>query len=139
MSPECLFLDTAYVLALVDRRDQYHVSALALQHRLRDAAEVWTTEAVLLEIGNSLSASNRGQAVRLNRRAYETRNLRVAPLTTKPLLEALVLYESRSDKQWGLTDCISFVVMRTQDLTDALTSDHHFLQAGYRALLLEGS
>ena len=45
------------------------------------------------------------------------------------------LYDSRNDKQWSLTDCISFVVMQDYEITDALTGDHHFEQAGFRALL----
>jgi len=45
------------------------------------------------------------------------------------------LYISRSDKEWSLTDCISFVVMRREELTDALTADRHFEQAGFSALL----
>jgi predicted nucleic acid-binding protein len=40
-----------------------------------------------------------------------------------------------ADKEWGLTDCISFVVMQEQGLTDALTADHHFEQAGFTILL----
>lgn len=47
----------------------------------------------------------------------------------------LELYASRSDKEWSLTDCISFVVMRERGITDALTGDHHFEQAGFVALL----
>lgn len=50
---------------------------------------------------------------------------------------AFALYESRPDKGWGLTDCLSFVVMEQDGLTDALTADHHFEQAGFRALMLE--
>lgn len=49
----------------------------------------------------------------------------------------LKLYEARLDKSWGLTDCISFVVMADQGLTDALSGDLHFRQAGYRALLAD--
>jgi len=139
MSKERLFLDTAYVLARIDRRDQNHQSAVALQNRTRAAAEVWTTEAVLIEVGNGLSASNRDHAIRFIGQCYHTANIRVVPLTTALLMEGLDLYRTRSDKQWGLTDCISFVVMRMHDLTDALTSDHHFRQAGFRALLLEVS
>ncbi|MEX0702442.1 MAG: hypothetical protein WD069_10140 [Planctomycetales bacterium] len=45
------------------------------------------------------------------------------------------LYESRADKHWSLTDCISFVVMQQHGLVDALTGDHHFEQAGFNALL----
>lgn len=137
MSGDRLFLDTAYVLARVDRRDQHHESAIALRQRVRDAAEVWTTEAVLLEIGNGLSASHREEAVRFIRQCYQTSNMRVEPLDKVLLSEALTLYEARSDKRWGLTDCISFVVMERRRLADALTSDHHFQQAGFRALLLE--
>jgi hypothetical protein len=45
------------------------------------------------------------------------------------------LYRQRADKDWSLTDCISFVVMRQRGLTEALTGDHHFEQAGFVALL----
>jgi hypothetical protein len=41
------------------------------------------------------------------------------------------------DKEWGLTDCISFVVMKERKLTDALTTDHHFEQAGFKSLLCD--
>ncbi len=47
------------------------------------------------------------------------------------------LYRERPDKEWGLTDCVSFVVMRERGLTEALTTDDHFRQTGYRALLLD--
>lgn len=50
-------------------------------------------------------------------------------------MQALALYQSRSDKAWGLTDHISFVVMQQQKLTDAATTDRHFIQAGFRALM----
>nr|WP_228040872.1 hypothetical protein [Nodosilinea sp. LEGE 07088] len=50
-------------------------------------------------------------------------------------MKALALYQSRADKAWGLTDCISFVVIQQQNLTDAVTSDRHFLQAGFRTLM----
>jgi uncharacterized protein len=137
MSQDRFFLDTAYVLARVDRRDQYHRSAVALHQRVREAAEVWTTEAVLIEIGNGLGATHRDEAVRFIRQCYQTSNMRVEPFNTALLTESLALYEARPDKQWGLTDCISFVVLAKHRLTDALTSDHHFHQAGFRALLLD--
>ena len=52
-------------------------------------------------------------------------------------MRGLQLYENRADKAWGLTDCLSFVVMQEQGLTEAVTSDRHFRQAGFRALMLE--
>jgi len=45
------------------------------------------------------------------------------------------LYQQRPDKEWGLTDCISFVVMQEQGISEAFTSDHHFTQAGFTILL----
>ncbi|GBF80451.1 hypothetical protein [Aphanothece sacrum] len=63
--------------------------------------------------------------------------MRVISVDTKLLQRGLLFYQSRSDKTWGLTDCISFVVMQQQELRDALTSDRHFIQAGYHALMLE--
>ena len=47
----------------------------------------------------------------------------------------LTLYFSRPDKDWSLTDCISFVIMQREGITEALTGDHHFEQAGFNILL----
>lgn len=57
------------------------------------------------------------------------------PASRELLDNALDLYHQHADKEWTLTDCISFVVMREQELTEALTQDHHFEQAGFVALL----
>ena len=45
------------------------------------------------------------------------------------------MFAARPDKDWSLTDCISFVVMQERNIQDALTADHHFEQAGFVALL----
>ncbi len=52
---------------------------------------------------------------------------------------AFRLYRERADKEWGLTDCVSFVVMQERKISEALTTDEHFQQAGFHALLLEDS
>jgi predicted nucleic acid-binding protein len=51
------------------------------------------------------------------------------------MARGIQLYDSRPDKQWSLTDCISFVVMQDRGIVEALTGDHHFEQAGFTALL----
>ncbi|MDF5715540.1 MAG: nucleic acid-binding protein [Rhizonema sp. NSF051] len=98
---------------------------------------VWVTEAVLVEVGNALGSVNRPGAVQFIQQCYNTANLQVVTVDTSLLTRALHLYEKRPDKAWGFTDCISFVVMWEQDLTDAVTADLHFVQAGFRALLRE--
>jgi predicted nucleic acid-binding protein len=130
-----LFLDTAYALALLNRRDRYHNAARGLFERVRRAREVWTTEAVLIEVGNSLARLNRAEAVIFIRSCYEAPNMRVVAVDTSRLRRAVQRYEERSDKSWGLTDCLSFEVMEDHALTEALTADVHFEQAGYRILL----
>ncbi len=135
MNRERLLLDTVFIQALLNRRDQYHAQAMAILPRVRNASEVWVTEAVLIEVGNALSAVNRMAAVQFIQQCYHTPNLQVVSLEPPLLTRALQLYRERPDKTWGLTDCISFVVMQSQGLTDAVTADEHFVQAGYRALL----
>lgn len=137
MSDERLFLDTVFIQALLNKRDQYHGIARAFVPRVRAAAAVWVTEAVLVEVGNALGAVNRPAAVQFIQQSYYTANLQVVMVDTPLLTRALQLYSERPDKTWGLTDCISFVVMWEQGLTDAVTADVHFVQAGFRALLRE--
>jgi predicted nucleic acid-binding protein len=125
------------VPALLNRLDQYHRRATSLTVAVSSAREVWVTEAVLLEIGNALARSNRTGAVRFIESCYGTANVRVEALTAELFRRGLELYRDRADKEWGLTDCISFVVMQDNRLTHALTADEHFRQPGFRALLLE--
>lgn len=120
---------------MLNQRDQYHVSAKAFLPRVRSAAEVRITEAVLVEVGNALSAYDRVAASIVIGQCYRTANMCKVTVDTALLRETLTSYGSRADKRWGLTDCISFVVMLQHDLTDAVTADEHFVQAGFRALL----
>ena len=136
MSKERFFLDTAYVQALLNRRDQHHERAKEMLPRVRAAVEVWITEAVLIEIGNALSSFDRQAAVRFIEGCYKTGNIHVVSVDTGLLGRALQLYRDRPDKQWGLTDCISFVTMRDQRLTLTLTMDDHFRQAGFQVLMV---
>jgi len=137
MSNERLFLNTAFIQALLNPRDDYHNQAKQLFPRIRAASEVWITEAIFAEVGNALSAFNRNGAVQFIQQCYRTDNIKIVSVDTELLMQALALYQSRPDKTWGLTDCISFVVMRQQSLTDAVTGDRHFVQAGFRALMLD--
>ncbi len=133
---ERFFLDTVFAQALLNRRDQHHAAAVGFLSRVQAAAEVWTTEAVLVEVGNALSALDRRAAQGYTERCYRTPNMHVVSVDTFLLRRALQLYADRLDKEWGLTDCISFVVMQEHELADAITNDRHFVQAGYQALLL---
>lgn len=75
MNGDRLFLDTVFIQALLNRRDQYHDRAKAFLPRLRKAAEVWVTEAVLIEVGNALSAINRTAAIQFIEQCYHTNNI----------------------------------------------------------------
>ncbi len=139
MTIDRLFLDTAFIQALLNPRDDFHDQAKKLFPRVRSANKVWITEAVLVEVGNALSAFNRPGAVKFIQLCYSTENIQVVSISTELMMQALSLYNSRSDKLWGLTDCISFVVMQQHNLIDAMTSDRHFVQAGFHALMLEAN
>lgn len=103
MSSERLFVDTFFVVALYNRRDQNHARAVAFALRLEQAAEVWTTEAVLVAIGNALSAVNRQGASAFITACYQAPgNLRVVPVDTALLLRGFRLYESRPTRTGGL-------------------------------------
>jgi predicted nucleic acid-binding protein len=132
-----LFLDTGYVIALLNPKDQHPEKAKALYLDVRNASRVWTTEAVLIEIGNGLSANHRQEAALFISQCYNTRNIFVVNIDTDLLPRAITLYSFRKDKTWGLTDCISFIVMEEHNITAALTPDKHFEQAGFWAMLRE--
>ena len=96
-----------------------------------------TTEAVLWEWLNGLSnASTRRVAAEGYRRAHADAGIEVVPFQPELIESAVQLYGTRPDKDWSLTDCLSFFVMRRSNVQIALTPDHHFEQAGFRPVLL---
>lgn len=142
MSEERLFLDTSFIQALINRRDQYHERAKTMFPRVKDARSVLLTEAILVEVGNALCRFDRTAAAEfldscLRERGATEGNLTIIPVDMALLSRGLGLYRSTPDKGWGLTDCISFVVMRENRLVDAMTTDRHFTQAGFPAMMLE--
>ncbi len=135
ISNERLFIDTVFIEALINRKDQYHNQAVKLFPQVREAKGVWVTETVLIEVGNAFSASNRLSAFQFIDQCYQISNINVVPLTTNSFKRGLQVYHSHSDKTWGLCDCISFVVMWDNDLNTAVTADKHFSQAGFITLM----
>jgi hypothetical protein len=136
--PKKLFVDTSYVLALFNSADEFHEKAKELKGRASPPNAAITTEAILLEIGNALSKQNlRKQCGAIIKGFYRSGNIEVVPLTTALIKEGLEFFEKRADKDWSLTDCISFVIMQKDGIREALAADEHFTQAGFKALLME--
>jgi predicted nucleic acid-binding protein len=129
---ERYFLDTAFVQALLDKNDQHYAWALRALPIVQNAGQIWITEAVFNEIGAALSGVNRIGAARFIRTCYVTDNITIVPSDRPLFLRGLSLYEARPDKRWSLVDCQSFVVMQDNDIEVAITTDHHFEQAGFR-------
>jgi predicted nucleic acid-binding protein len=136
---EVVFLDTSYALALSAPTDQFHESALHLADELEAAkARLLITRAVLLEIGNALARQRYGAAAVALLDALENDpNVEILPLAEELVGRAMELFRTRTDKEWGLIDCTSFVVMTERGIEKALTADEHFQQCGFRALLRE--
>ena len=127
------FADTFFFLALLSTDDQRHEEAIKTQAAGRPTV---TTDFVLLELADHLCDSrNRALFVRFYAFLAGHRTTEVIPVTGELLRRGRELYAARPDKEWSLTDCTSFVVMTDRKLTDALTGDHHFEQAGFNALL----
>lgn len=132
------FVDTSYFVARMWYRDPMHHRAVAWEaYALREGINFITTEAVLWELLNALSAdSTRQKAMNAYRGIHSDGKMEVVEYVGSMMRDALRLYDERSDKAWGITDCLSFVVMQLRSVTEALTADHHFEQAGFSALLL---
>ena len=132
-----VFADTAYWLALTNPFDQHHDKATRASALLEDKRIV-TSDAVLTEYLNALG--DKGSAIRLAAVRSAENILRnpgvtVIAQTRKVFLKGFALYKARPDKGYSLTDCVSMTIMRQRKITHALTTDRHFEQEGFVALL----
>jgi uncharacterized protein len=134
-----VFLDTTFAIALSTPQDNLYRRAIQLAELLEAAGtRLVTTQAVMLEIGNLLSKQplRQGAVMLLNALAADSK-VEIVPLSPELYDRAFQLYCDRSEKEWKFIDCVSFVVMQYSGITEALTANEHFQQAGFRALLRE--
>ncbi|MGD9634385.1 MAG: type II toxin-antitoxin system VapC family toxin [Pirellulales bacterium] len=130
------FADSFYFLALFNPDDAAHDRAVDLSQRL--VGNLLTTDWILAEVADALSgAANRGACIEMIDDLRHSSRIEVLPATRTNFESGWELFGKRHDKDWSLTDCISFVVMQEHGVTDALTGDRHFEQAGFQALLRE--
>ena len=134
-----VFADAGYWIAIINPLETLHLKAkkLAQTHL---SAKLITTELVLVELLNFYAAGGprmRSLAARYVAQIRQNNYVEVIELNAELFDKGHQLYANRPDKEWGMVDCVSFVVMQQWGLTDALAYDHHFQQAGFRALMRE--
>ena len=128
------FGDTFYFLALVNPKDARHKAAVEFSRA--HGRSVVTTAWVLTELADGLSKrGTRGIFKLVYDGLAADPSTQIVGSSDHVWEQGRLLYESRPDKDWSLTDCISFAVMEREKIREALTGDHHFEQAGFVALL----
>lgn len=128
-----VFADTFYFVALVNRLDAYHERATEFARTYRGTFV--TTRWILAEMANAMSKhSLRAGTSTMLRRIENDPNFLIIEQSDLLFERGRTLYLERPDKEWSLTDCVSFLVMEDNGLREALTNDHHFAQAGYVAV-----
>ena len=135
MSP--VFLDTSGLIAVINTDDQWHPAAEAVWQQLVALfTSFLTTSLVLVEDGDGLSRiDQRSLALSVYDRLTNSPLVDVVHSTADLEVRAWELFRRRADKEWSVTDCVSFIVMNDRGITDAFTTDHHFEQAGLIRLI----
>jgi uncharacterized protein len=131
-----VFADSFYFLALANPRDKSHARCLAYSQT--SDRPVVTTTWVLMEVGDALCRGTDRAifSLLLADLARDTAST-VLPASQELFDKAVTLFAARADKEWSLIDCTSFIAMQELGLTEALTADRHFQQAGYTALFTD--
>ena len=132
-----VLLDTSGLLARVNRAERSHAQAKAVwRGLLSEQRPLVTTSLVLIECGDGLSRVNqRHLAVALRDSLLRLPNLRNIHTTEELEQRAWTLFQDRTDKDWGMTDCVSMTVMWDESITEVFGLDRHFQQAGFQLLL----
>jgi predicted nucleic acid-binding protein len=131
------FVDTSGFYALLVKRDKRHLEAVGYLHAHRAKQRRFvTTDYVLGESATLLKA--RGHAHLLSRFfdiVMASAACAIHWTDVESFEAARRLFLKHLDHKWSFTDCVSFTAMRQLRVTDALTTDDHFKEAGFVALL----
>jgi uncharacterized protein len=129
-----VFADTSFYMALLNPRDRWHNAAITVSETFREP--VITSEYVLCELGSLMcQRSLRPLFLEFTTELESAPYVEIVPASHEYFEAGLKLFSQRLDKEWSLTDCISFALMHKYDVKEALASDHHFKQAGFQILL----
>lgn len=134
-----VFLDTGFAIALLSPRDHYHSAALRLAAEIKQqGTKITTSDAVLLEMGAALAKfAYRPTAIKLIDGLRADPKVEIVSLDSRLFEMAYRLFRERPDKEWSLTDCVSFIIMQERHISQALATDEHFRQVGLIPLLLQ--
>lgn len=132
-----IFADTGFFIAQLKPRDELHRRARDwVLWIARNQTQILTTEFVLIELGDALSApADRAKYHAALSQLLGTKQIEIVAASPDWFQKGIALHKARPDKEWSLTDCLSFVVMQERGVARALAYDHHFEQAGFEALL----
>ena len=131
------FVDTSILYALVDKRDSHHPAARdSVGSLLRANRRLVTTDYIVAESVNLANARSGTHVARRILELFErSAGIRIEWIGSLRFEQAKVFFRKHADHQYSFTDCSSFVVMHELQLTDALTTDRHFQEAGFHVLI----
>jgi len=137
MADDVYFVDSVCWIALLNADDELnHIVETEYKKLMKSGFSFVTSTSVLNEVANALcKPRHRDSVVEFYKRLQRFQRVLIDFVDEGLWAEGWELYENRTDKEWSLTDCISFVIMQKQDLRFAITTDKHFEQAGFSAIL----
>ena len=131
------FVDTSGLYALVDRQDAHHGAAgKAVAAIVRRGRRLVVTDYVVAETVTLAKARGGAHvAIRALDLVEQSVGIRLEWIGVARFEMTKSFVRKHADHAYSFTDCSSFVVMRELRLSQALTTDHHFLEAGFEVLL----
>ena len=132
-----IFVDTSALIALGNKRDTFHLSAVKIRDELKQQQiHFVTTSAILLEFGNAFSPiSLKSTAITIIEAIKISKKWTYITIDELIFNQAFALYKQVQDKEWGLVDCTSIIIARQMKISQIFSTDHHFEQAGFSILL----
>lgn len=128
-----VFADAFYWFAVLNRRDEYH--DMVKRHAGSFRGSILTTQWVLAEVADALARSKARKLVGpFFQQLADNDAVTIIDASASLFRRGIDLYLDRPDKGWSFTDCTSFVVMKEHGVSEALTGDQHFAQAGFVVL-----
>jgi uncharacterized protein len=130
-----MLVDTSGLLALLNRSQPFHKLAQRLyQNSTRRLVHSFIlAEVVPLARTRGVQSA---AIVRFLQEVLVDLDMEFVWVDESLTARAVTLLQQRLDKDYSLCDGVSFVLMRDEGITEALTTDRHFEQEGFQRLLV---